>query len=45
VFDFAGSIEHLTEAVTAAKASNAQSVIEYVLGVQGEIHGKSLTTF
>ncbi len=41
VFDFAGSIEHLTEAVAAAKASNAQSVIEYVQGVQGEIHGKS----
>jgi hypothetical protein len=43
VFDFTGSIEHLIEAV-AAKASNAQSVIDYVLGVQGEIHGKSLTT-
>ena len=41
VFDFAGSIEHLAEAIVAAKASNSQSVIDYVWGVQGEIRGKS----
>jgi tetratricopeptide (TPR) repeat protein len=37
VFDFAGSIEYLNEAVNAAKDSNAPSVMEYVWDVQREI--------
>src|SRR5262249_39804284 len=39
LFDFAGSIQYLNEAATAARDSNAPSVIEYVWGVQREIRG------
>ena len=39
LFDFAGSIEYLKEALTAAKDSNAPSVMEYVWDVQREIRG------
>ena len=40
LFDFAGSIEYLNEAVEAAKACNSKSVLDYVWGVQGEIRAK-----
>ena len=39
VFDFNGSIDYLNEAISAARDSNAPSVIDYVWGVQREIRG------
>ncbi len=40
LFDFTGSIEYLSEAITAAHDSHSPAVLDYVRDVQQEIQGK-----